>query len=161
MATSVDTEAPAQLGKLELWETGRRLLGYGDWAPSDDGEPYLKWAGMQSHRLFLSMRKRQASQADFLLCVDYCHRNHIRIENAIWVFKYYNDACKEQRDLAREAPSDIQHLIERAVLRERAVIPGIADEIDWIGRLTRAQGGYRREVLESWAQTRRIDLSNL
>ena len=87
-------KAPSDMGKLELWEYGRKKLGYGDWT-EDHPDPYPKWAGMMCHRLFLTMRKRRVTNVEFVLCVDYCARHHIHIENAVWVFKYINEAKAE------------------------------------------------------------------
>jgi len=153
MATSVGSK---ELGKLELWELGRRRLGYGDWT-EDNPEPYPKWAGMQAHRLFLSMRKRKATQEDFLLCVDYCARHHIRIENAIWVFSHYKEARQEQRDLLASQPGVIDALIESAVARERSL--ALPDSDEWVQRLTRSIGVYRKEVLGEWAQARNLSIT--
>lgn len=146
----------SELGKLELWELGRRRLGYGDWT-EDNTEPYPKWAGMQAHRLFLSMRKRRASQQDFLDCVDYCARHHIRIENAIWVFSHYSEMKREARRVAEAAPGELEQLLNEAVLRERSL--AAEDSAEWIQRLVRAQGDYRKEVLTAWAQARNLSMT--
>lgn len=144
-----------ELSKLALWEAGQRVLGYGDWT-EDHPEPYKKWAGLEAHKLFMVMRKRRATQADFLLCVDYCHRHHIRIENATWVFKHYNDAKAEQR---AATPVELEQHIASAIAHERAFADSMSSS--WIARLTRAQGQYRKEVLVEWEQARHQDASKL
>lgn len=153
MTTTVGSK---ELSKLELWEAGQRVLGYGDWT-EDNPEPYKKWAGLEAHKLFMVMRKRRVTQADFLLCVDYCHRHHIRIENATWVFKHYADAKAEQRDQAR--PADLEQQIEKAVAHERSFADGMSPS--WIAKLTRSQGQYRREVLGEWEKARQLDTRTL
>lgn len=157
------TTVGGELTKLELWEIGRRRLGYGDWdAEPDNPEPYPKWAGMQAHRLYLSMRKRRASQADFIICVEYCHRHHVRIENATWVFQYYPLARKEQMALDSLTPTRTDELIELAVRREQMLMGTDPEAVlsgDWINRLSRAQAQYRVEVLAEWAKQRNVDLT--
>lgn len=144
-----------ELSKLELWEAGQRVLGYGDWTEAHP-EPYKKWAGLEAHKLFLLMRRRGATQADFLLCVDYCHRHHIRIENATWVFKHYKDAKAEQRE---RTPNMLDQQIESAIAHERSFADAMS--ASWISKLTRAQGPYREEVLTEWEQFRRTDARSL
>lgn len=152
LSTGVRTRTPEQLGKLELWELGRRALGYGDWQP-DHPEPYQKWSGMESHKLFLVMRKRGIKNADFVLAVEYCQRHHKRIENAIWVFRFLPDAQQERREwLAQNQLTDLGQEIETALGYERALSDDMS--ASWIGQLTRARGPYRREVLELWKAER-------
>ena len=162
MTMPTDVGEP-ELGKLALWEAGRARLGYGDWAPGDrddpDAEPFQKYAGMQAHRLFMVMRKRNISQETFLLCVDYCARHHIRIENAIWVFKYDADARKEKRELARERPTEIGALIEAALFHERGH-PG-KDHEKWLTRLAGAQGSARGEVFLQWCDWHNLTANDL
>lgn len=153
LSTGVSTLAPEQLSKLQLWEAGRRLLGYGDWTP-DHAEPYQKWSGMESHKLYLVMRKRHITNAEFLLCCGFCQRHHKRIENAVWVFRFVSEAKQEQREaLAEQATTDLGKAVEQAMAYERS----ISDEYthDWIGRLTRARGPYREEVLTEWDRARK------
>ncbi len=152
LSTGVSTRTPAELGKLELWEYGRRQLGYGDWHP-EHPEPYQKWSGMESHKLFLVMRKRGIKNEDFVLAVDYCQRHHKRIENAIWVFRFLGDAQQERREwLAENSKTDLAKEIEAALACERALSDGMS--ATWIGKLTRARGPYREEVLTEWRAQR-------
>lgn len=153
LSMGVSSKSPDELGKLELWELGRRKLGYGDWHP-EHPEPYQKWSGMESHKLFMVMRKRNVKPADFVLAVDYAQRHHHRIENAIWVLRLVGEAKAEQRELqADQAKTDLGKAVEQALAYER----GLSDEHthDWIGKLTRARGPYREEVLVAWDKTRK------
>lgn len=143
----------AGLSKLELWEYGRRRLGYGDWT-NEHPDPYLKWAGLEAHKLFLTMRKRRASQADFLMCVDYCYRHKMRIENAVWVLRHYDDARHERTELLSE--DSIPALVEQAIAHEHSLAAD--DSPDWIAKLSRAAGRYREEVLEEWRVVRNTQL---
>ena len=154
LSTGVSSKSPAELGKLELWEHGRRALGYGDWHP-EHPEPYQKWSGMESHKLFLVMRKRGIKPADFVLAVEYCQRHHKRIENAIWVFRFLSEAQQERREaLAQTATTDLAVEIEAALGCERSLSDGMS--ASWIGKLTRARGPYRREVLDEWKAQRQF-----
>lgn len=151
MTTSV--RSPELMGKLQLWEAGRRLLGYGDWDPDHD-EPYQKWSAMQSYRLNLVMKKRNISNTEFLLCADYCRRHHKRIENAVWVFGFIKEAKQEQAELTRFTSDDaLTHLIDDALAYERALSD--AESSSWIGRLVNARGQYREEVLDIWRKERK------
>jgi hypothetical protein len=139
----------AGLSKLELWEYGRRKLGYGNWT-IEHPDPYLKWAGLEAHKLFLTMRKRRVSQREFILCVDYCWRHKMRIENAVWVLKHYDDARHEQAERAQS--EGLPQLIEQALAYEHSL--AAADSPDWIAKLSRAAGRYREEVLDEWRLAR-------
>lgn len=147
---------PRKSGKMAIWEYGRRLLGYGDYDPNG-GEYYAKWAGMESHKLYLSMKKRNVSAEEFFLAVEYCNRHHIHIENPVWVFKHIADAKHEAHQLAQQQ-EDVSVEIQRAVACERALADKrsegwlVAD--GWIERLVRARGAARKEVLEEWRNER-------
>lgn len=138
-------------GKMELYEYGRRKLGYGDWWSGMD-MPYFRYAGMESHKLYLGMRKRRISPDDFRLVVDYAQAHHLRIENPAWLFRFVPDARAWRNEIASQAPSEIAQLIDEAVRYERT----LADEMSqgWITRLTRARGEYRQEVLDEWNKAR-------
>lgn len=140
----------ATWSKTQLWEYGRRKLGYGDYNPERDG-PYQKWSGLEAHKLFLTMRKRNATNADFIVSVDYCHALRMRIENPVWVFKNLADA-RLWREQQRAAPSDLAEEVRQAVLHERAL--AAPDSNEWMTRLLRARGDYRREVLDEWKAAR-------
>lgn len=147
-----DPPPPGELGKLALWEAGRRKLGYGDWTP-EHPDPYQKWSGLESHKLYLVMRKRHITADEFMLCVDYCHRHHKRIENAVWVFRFIPEAKVEQRELeAQLQMTDLGQMVEAAMSHERAL--AATDSNEWIGKLTRARGPYRQEVLAQWRAAR-------
>lgn len=153
LSTGVSTRSPAELTKLELWERGRALVGYGDWTPDHD-KPYPMWAGMEAHKLFLVMRKRHISAEDFLLCCEYCRRHHKRIENAVWVFRFIAEAKQERAAEAAQHPStDLGREIDEAIACERALSDDMS--ASWIGRLTRARGPYREEVLAAWRSERK------
>lgn len=152
VSPGVRSKDPGELSKYELWLLGCKLLGYGDWTP-DNPEPFQKWAGMESHKLYLVMRKRRITNEEFLLCVRYCQRHHKRIENAVWVFRFINEAKQEQRELLAQTPTTELGLgIEEALRRERALSDD--QSTTWIGRLTRAVGPYRDEVLSEWRAAR-------
>jgi hypothetical protein len=153
LPTSVVGKLPDELGKLELWELGRRKLGYGDWDP-ENPVPYRKWSGLESHKLFLVMRKRKITNSEFLLCVDYCQRHHKRIENAIWVFKFIGEAKGEQKVLkSQHAETELGRSVEQALAYERTINDDQTEE--WIGKLTRARGHYREEALREWDAARK------
>lgn len=144
MTTNVPT------GKLDLWEYGRRKLGYGDYNAATTSEPYQKWAGLEAHKLSLTMKKRDISNADFVLCVDYCHAMRLRIENPVWVFKFLSDA--RVWAVSQKPDSDLATRINNAIARERALADAHSE--GWVSRLARARGPYREEVLTEWAQQR-------
>lgn len=152
LSTGVSTKEPSELTKLELWEFGRKLLGYGDWTP-EHPEPYQKWSGMESHKLFLVMRKRKISNDEFVLCVRYCQRHHKRIENAVWVFRFISEAKQELREALKSKPSgELAIGVDEALRYERAL--AAEDSKTWISKLTRAVGPYREEVLNDWRAAR-------
>lgn len=142
-----DTD-PSKWGKVQLWEYGRRRLGYGNWDP-DSGESYVKWCGLEAHKLFLVMKKRRIKASDFILCVDYCHTRHVKIENAVWVFQSL--ALAKDWDKDRHV-TDIQQLVDEALAYEQTL--AASDSPMWIGRLTRARGPFRQEVVDEWQASR-------
>ena len=108
---------------------------------------------MECHKLFLVMRKRHISNADFLLAVAYCQRHHKRIENAVWVFRFLAEAQQERRDVEKYRPvSDLGKEIADALAFERA----LSDDhsYGWIGVLSRSRGPYREEALQQWRAAR-------
>lgn len=151
-------ELTRDMGKLDLWEYGRRKLGLGDWDECSE-TPYWKWAGLEAHKLFLVMRKRRISNGEFIAAVDYCARHHLHIANAVWVFKHLAAAKDEMRLFAREFEvGALEEEIDRAVRCERALAAEEPEQLEesetWASQLERAQGPYRKEVLAEWQAQR-------
>ncbi len=145
--------APKSLGKIETYEYGRRRLGYGDWDEHTATEPYHKWVGMAAHRLFLTMNKRRVTSEEFCLAVDYCVRHRIAAPNPVWILKHIPAARKEAIELAvLHQPEELELAIDQAIESERTSPD--ADTPDWVQRLVRARGPYRKEVLEEWKAQR-------
>lgn len=139
--------------KSQVYDYGRRKLGYGHYDPDRDGS-FPKWMGLEAHKLHLVMRKRRVSNVEFVLCVDYCHATHRRIEHPVWVLRFLDDA-REWKAASSPAPgSELGERIAEAVARERVL--AAPDSPDWIDRLLRARGPYREEVLSEWRQLRQI-----
>lgn len=138
-------------GKLDLYEYGRERLGYGDWWSGLD-EPYWKYAGMEAHKLSLSMRKHRITPEEFRLLVDYAHAQRLRIEHPVWLFRLLPEAKLWRSELRSREPSDIEREIADAVARERTLADHMSQ--DWITRLIRARGDYRKEVLQEWVAAR-------
>lgn len=131
--------------KTSLWEYGRRKLGYGNWEEERDGY-YQKWSGLEAHKLSLVMKKRNITPEEFILCVDWCQRNHKRIENAVWVFRFINDAKQDWKNA--QTAEGLALTVEGAVAYERTL--AAPDSANWIARLVRARGQYREDVLAEW-----------
>lgn len=142
---------PNKWGKVQLWEYGRRKLGYGDYLYDPDHPvSYQKWSGIEAHKLHVTMKKRHITNREFCLAVDYCHARRMRIENPVWVFQSLTLAKAWDRE---QETTDVASNVANAVAYEQA-LQGPDSHI-WIGRLTRAQGPFRMEVLEEWAQARK------
>lgn len=137
-------------GKTALYEYGRRRLGYGEWDELLSEEPYWKWVGMAAHRLALTMKKRRVTPTDWRLAVDFCARHRIPIGNPVWALKYIPEAKTENQRLARERGLPLE--VDDALAYERNLADPMSAE--WVQKLLRARGPYRKEVLAEWQRSR-------
>ena len=151
LPTDVSEATPYQ-----LWLYGHRRNGFGDYLEGATEDPWLKYAGLEGHKLGMSMRKRRISNAEYVLCIDYCFAHHIWLANAVWAFQHLAEA---RRWAMSQQRTDVGIDVDSAVAWELALSDPASRE--WIAKLVRAKGDYRNEVMAEWKQFRQQKLDSL
>jgi hypothetical protein len=129
----------------ELYDMLRWMFGLGSWDEFTAEEPWFKARGTEIGKLKRAMTARKVTISEAVLAARYCHRHRTPVLWTTEIFKHLADARREAAEFAR---GDIGREIEAAIGRERSLARSSSD--DWVSRLTRAQGDYRREVLDAW-----------
>jgi hypothetical protein len=129
--------------RTQLYAYGHSKLGYADSKPGSRA-----W-NLDASILAKIMKARGITNAEFVLAVDYCAKNHKLIQRPAGVFAYLDRAKKAKR--AEHLPTDVEQQITDAVVEERNAMRPEMNE--WIGRLLRARGDYRWEVLAEWSKS--------
>jgi hypothetical protein len=129
----------------ELYDMLRWMFGLGSWDEVTAEEPYFKARGTEMGKLKRTMTARQVGIPEAVLAARYCYRHRIPV---LWTTEIFKHLAAARREAAEFARGDIQREMEAAIRCERSLARASSD--DWVSRLTRAQGDYRREVLDSW-----------
>ena len=129
--------------EAQLFDMIHGLFGVGDFDDSKD-IPWWKVRRAEISKLRGICRKRQISLADMALTARYCYRQRKRIQQSWQLTSYISDAKK---DLRNRKIGDLDRLVDEALTEER-----FRDDTstEWVGRLLRARGAYRRRVLDEW-----------
>lgn len=130
----------------ELWDFLVLKFGLGDW---DESIPYYKYRMNEIAKLKRVMAKRGTTVQQLVLCARYCEQHRVPIKHMFKLFDYYQPARREQRE---QLVTALARAIEQAISQEREHPRDDSDY--WIGRLVRAQGDARQEVLAEWRETR-------
>lgn len=126
------------------------------WAPPM--EEVTERKPLWKHRIIMAGRVKKAIEKDpnlytwhnLDLAIEYCRRKKIEVKSPMGVLYKVRQAV----DMANVVPStDLEGAIEAAIEWESTEQrPGHAE---WVGRLVRADGSARRDVLELWRRERR------
>lgn len=119
------------------------LFGIGDWMDGDS-KPWYRARGIEIAKIKAMRRKRGLRIPELVLTARYCYRLQIPIRAPWELVKHIQDARKEQ---VATAVSDLSAQVQAAIEWEQTQSE---QGTDWVGRLLRAQGSYRRDVLEEW-----------
>lgn len=130
-----------------LFDMLHALLGVGDYDDSAD-VPWFKFRMVEIQKIKVLRRRRGVSLGEFALAARYCYRRRIPVRRS-WEVCGYIPAAKKQARASRV--SDLAASIATAVENERSRAD--CDE-RWVGRLLRAQGPARAEVLAAWERER-------
>lgn len=89
----------------------------------------------------------QLSPEEVMVCLEYAKAHNERVKSAVWLISFAPDARKWQQ-LRRQAEEDLEldRLIARAIDEESLKDP----DGEWLLRLVRASGEFRRQVYEEW-----------
>lgn len=130
----------------QLFDMLHSLFGIGDY--DDSKQQWFEFRMKEIAKLKAIRRRRQVLIGSLALAARYCVYNKISISESYELCQHIDDA---RRDARRRAVPEITAEIARAVQAERRRHG--ADSKEWIDRLLRARGSYRREVLDEWAKT--------
>lgn len=136
----------------EVFEMLHGLFGIGDYN-EDDPVPWYKVRTVEIARIKAIRTKRKWSFGDFAMVARYCHAQSVRITKAWDLLQYHGKARLEQVTndrLSRESRAQEAAALELAV--------GLPDSQEWAGRLSRATGRGREELLAEWESTRKRTL---
>ena len=129
----------------ELFDMLHGLLGIGDF---DESVPWFKFRMTEIRKLTAMRKKRRITVKQMAMAGKYCYRHRVAVRES-WELRAF--IVPAAREAASTRVSELAQEIRSAVENERSrPDPSTA----WIGRLLRARGDYRREVLTQWAKER-------
>lgn len=134
----------------EVYEMLHAMFGIGDWEEGDV-KPWHKVRMVEVAKIKAIRGKRHWTFGDFGMVARYCHVRGVRITKAWDLLAYHGPARLEEINnarLRREEGAQAAAAMELA-----AALP---DSQDWAGRLTRASGKARDDLLHEWETTRRV-----
>jgi len=131
----------------ELFDVLARDFGVGDWDEATSTEPYWSYRATEVAKIRRVRVARKVTVDNLLLAAEYCKAHHYDVRDATWLYRHILAARRWDRDrLADASISQLETQITTAVDEAYA-----AGDMDWVGRLTRAQGtSNRAEVLAAW-----------
>jgi len=131
----------------QLFDMLHGLLGIGDF--DDSGDVFwFKFRMTEIQKLKAMRRKRKLSLKQMAMAGRYCYRHRITVRHSWEVCTFILPAAKEA---AGNRVSEVGQQIRDAVENERS---RPEPDAEWIARLLRARGDYRREVLAEWMEAR-------
>jgi hypothetical protein len=136
----------------EVFEMLHGLFGIGDYN-EDDPIPWHKARMVEIAKIKAIRTKRRWSFGDFAMVAVYCYHQSIRITKAWDLLQHHGKARLAQVNsdrLRRESRAQDAAALELQV--------GLPDSEEWAGRLSRATGRGREELLAEWESTRKRTL---
>ena len=133
----------------EVYDMLRGLFGIGDWMEADS-KPWHKARMVEIAKIKAIRTKRKWSFGDFAMVARWCFVNSVRITKAWDLLQYHGKAKLAQVNsdrLQREGRAQAAAALELEV--------GLPDSEEWAGRLSRATGRAREELLSEWESTRK------
>jgi len=130
----------------DLFDLLRTDFGVGDWDESTSEQPYWQWRATEVAKVRRVRESRQVTVANLMLAAAYCKACGYDVRDATWLYRHIRDAIRWQKASALEQPSQLDTQITTAVTTAYN-----AGDMEWVGRLTRAQGtSSQSEVLAAW-----------
>lgn len=129
----------------QLFDMLHSLFGIGDY--DDSQGAWFEFRMREISKLKAIRRRRQILIGSMAMAARYCFNNDIPIAESYQVVQHIDEA---RRDARRRAVPELTAEVARAVQMERRRQG--SDSSQWIDRLLRARGPFRREVLDEWAQ---------
>ena len=129
-----------------LFERLRRMFGVGDF-DEDGDQPYYEYKRLEAGKLKRWRVARKLSLLDLWIAAQFCKATKVPITTPFDLTRYVTAGKRWAK--AAELVTERENLddqIVAAVRRERT----FARDGDWVGRLLRAQGDGRKEVLATW-----------
>ena len=130
----------------ELFDLLVRDFGVGDWDEATSPQPYWKWRAIEVGKIKRVRTARKVRLDDLALAAEYCKAHGYDVRDATWLYKHVLPALRWDRERrAVASTSSFEEQMATAVGEAYA-----AGDMDWVGRLTRAQGATREQVLAEW-----------
>lgn len=136
----------------EVFEMLHGLFGIGDY-DEDDEKPWHKVRMVEIAKIKAIRTKRHWSFGEFAMVARYAHANGHRITKAWDLLQHHGPARLDEINnarLHREGRAQAAAALELQV--------GLPDSDEWAGRLVRATGRARDDLLEEWESTRKRTL---
>jgi len=128
----------------ELFDLLCRDFGVGDWDEATSDVPYWKWRVTEVAKVKRVRVARKVTIENLFLAAEYAKVTGRDVRDATWLYPYILDAIKWDKERAA-AGGELETQMATAV--DEAMSAG---DMEWVGRLTRANGPARAEVLAAW-----------
>ena len=123
--------------------------GVGDWDESTSEQPYWQWRATEVAKVRRVRESRQVTVENLMLAAAYCKACGYDVRDATWLYRHIRDAIRWEKASHSDATINATQLetqITTAVTEAYA-----AGEMDWVARLTNANGTTNRtEALNAW-----------
>ena len=131
----------------QLFDMLHGLFGIGDF--DDSGPvPWFKFRMVGISKMRAIRKKRQLSFPALAMAARYCYRRHIPIKG-VWELVAFIVPAAKAAGRDRVSPLGVE--VREAVANERSRED---PSPEWVDRLLRARGEFRRDVLDQWEQAR-------
>lgn len=138
------------ISDAQLFDLLSRLFGYGTYDDAVSDTPFWQYRMKEITKVAASRKKANCSLLEATRIAKYCKQTGVAITGPAQLWKYRADARRwwqQQLQAEREAQLD-------AELREAIAIEFENPHSNFLDRMLRASGDYRKEVLAEWKRSR-------
>jgi len=133
----------------DLFDLLAKDFGVGDYDEMTTDVPYWQWRANEVAKVRRVRESRQVTVENLMLAAAYCKACGYDVRDATWLYRHIRDAIRWEKASHSDATINATQLetqITTAVTEAYA-----AGEMDWVARLTNANGTTNRtEALNAW-----------
>lgn len=132
----------------QLYNLAAEKLGIGNYDDVADERPPWEYKRNQIGMLSRGMKARRLHPDDVEFTIRWCAERHLLVPHVNTLLRHVEEALRWQRSQFRG--DQLEAEMADAIASERSLDP----DGRWLGRLVRAKGDARRELLAEWRQAR-------
>lgn len=130
----------------DLYDLLQKWFGIGEWDEDVSSQPWWKARALEISKIKRSRTSRNVDLEDLALAAEYCKQHHLPVANVAWLYRHIAPAIRWRNERSRAARvAQLDDLLAEAIQ-----IESDNPDSEWLDRLVRARGDYKREVYEAW-----------